>query len=72
MAAQSDGAIVGSAIVENLCRTWRKNCVPYVKTVKSIKTLCVRLKQEEYKNGKEMLQFFSKNKQNRPKKFSLF
>ena len=30
MAAQSDGAIVGSAIVK-LCRQYKERCVPYVK-----------------------------------------
>ena len=30
MAAQSDGVIVGSAIVK-LCKTYGKDCVPYVK-----------------------------------------
>lgn len=37
MAAQADGAIVGSAIVK-LCETYGENCVPYIKEyVKSMK-----------------------------------
>lgn len=42
MAAVSDGAIVGSAIVK-LCAQYKEGCVPYVKEyVRSMKEACVR------------------------------